>query len=124
MDKNVLVSEGQNLVRWLDKGKLKPRGAVWVYSSDTDSWRLWIIPSKEIIDKIEFYRLVAETITAHREDMQSLDVGIVEMKLDNDPAVRGLSQLLRMEGLGSAHFQNNRFNGTFLPDGVILRMAV
>lgn len=124
MDKNVLVTEGQNLVRRLDEGKLKPRGAVWVYSSDTDSWRLWIIPSETISDKIEFYRLVAQTITAHRDEMPSLDVGVVEMKTDDDPAVRGLSRFLRMEGIGAATFQNNRFNGFFLPDGVILRMAV
>jgi hypothetical protein len=29
-----------------------------------------------------------------------------------------------MEGLGSAHFSNNRFNGFLLPDGIVLRMAV
>ena len=124
MDTNLLVKEGQNLIRRLDEGKVKPRGAVWVYSSDADSWRLWVVPAEPVKDKVEFYRLVAEAISAHRDEMPSLDVGVIEMKSSEDPAVRGLNQFIHLEGLGAATFRNNRFNGFFLPDGVILRMAV
>lgn len=124
MDKDVLVSEGQALVRLLDKSSVKPRGAMWVYSSDMDSWKLWIIPSAALTDKNEFYRLVSETISNNREVVPTLDVSTVEMKAASHPAVVGLGGFLRMEGLGSAHFSNNRFNGFFLPDGVVLRMAI
>lgn len=124
MDKDALVTEGQNLVRWLDETKARPRGAMWVYSSDTDSWKLWIIPSEALTEKSEFYRLVSEAISAHRDEMPTIDVSAVELKAASHPAVRGLGSFLRMEGLGSANFSNNRFNGFFLPDGVVLRMAV
>ncbi|KEQ54488.1 hypothetical protein [Sphingobium chlorophenolicum] len=124
MDTNTLVKEGQCLVRYLDEGKVKPRGAVWVYSSDTETWRLWIVPSAQITDKSEFYRLVSETISKHRVEMPTLDIGSVELKSADHPVVQGLGKFLHMEGLGAATFSNNRFNGFFLPDGVVLRMAV
>ena len=124
MDTNTLVKEGQCLVRHLDEGKVKPRGAVWVYSSDTELWRLWIVPSAQVTDKHEFYRLVSETISKYRAEMPTLDVGSVELKAADHPVVQGLGKFLRMEGIGAATFSNNRFNGFFLPDGVVLRMAV
>ncbi|MDR7156518.1 hypothetical protein J2W40_003362 [Sphingobium xenophagum] len=124
MDTDILVKEGQRLVRYLDDSKLRPLGAVWVYSSDTSNWKLWIIPSSDVTDKREFYRIVAQTISEHRTDLPSLDVGLVEFKKADHPAVKGLGKFMRMEGIGAVTLSNNRFNGFFLPDGVILRMAV
>lgn len=124
MDTDILVKEGQRLVHRLDEGKVKPRGAIWVYSSETENWRLWIVPSAGVTDKAEFYRLVSETISQHRDEMPSLDIGDIELKRADHPAVQGLGKVLRMDGVGAATFSNNRFNGFFLPDGVVLRMAV
>jgi hypothetical protein len=123
MDTELLVKESQNLIRRLDEGKIKPRGAVWVYSSDTDDWRLWIVPSKGITDKFELYRLVSETISAHRDEMPTIDVSAVDFKTDDHPAIKGLRSFIHMDGVGSANIKNNRLNGFFLPDGVIIRMA-
>lgn len=124
MDTDILVKEGQKLIGYLDESKVRPRGAVWVYSSDSDSWKLWIVPSQEVTDKREFYRLVAQAITDHRTELPSLDVGLVEFKSADHPVMKGLGRFLHMEGIGAATFSNNRFNGFLLPDGVVLRMAV
>lgn len=124
MDKNALVEEGSKLVRWLDDSKLKPRAAMWVYNSETETWKLWIVPASEIHDKREFYLELSNIISAHRDEIPSLDISSVEFKADSHPAVKGLGAMFHMEGLGSAHFSNNRFNGFSLPDGIILRMAV
>jgi len=124
MDKKSLVSDGTELIKLLDQSKLKPRAAMWVYNSETEIWRLWIVPAKEIRDKSEFYRILSDIISGHRDDFPSLDISSVEYKADNHPAVTGLGAMLHMEGLGSAHLSNNRFNGFFLPDGIVLRMAV
>jgi hypothetical protein len=124
MDTDILVKEGQQLIRLLDASKIHPRGAVWVYSADNESWRLWIVPAAEITDRHEFYRIVAETISKHRDTLPSLDVGLVEFKDASHPAVQGLGRFLHMEGIGAATFSNNRFDGFFMPDGVVLRMAV
>ncbi len=124
MDKNSLVSDGTALIEILDKSRLKPRAAMWVYNSDTERWRLWIVPSKEVTDKFEFYRILAGLISENRDKIPGLDISDIEFKKDDHPAVSGMSSVLRMEGLGSAHFSNNRFNGFYLPDGIVLRMAV
>jgi|LauGreDrversion4_2_1035121.scaffolds.fasta_scaffold835758_2 hypothetical protein len=124
MDKGALVDEGTRLVKLLDDSKLKPRAAMWVYNSETDIWKLWIVPAAGIDDKLAFYRLLAQVISAHRAELPSFDISSVEFKADSHPAVKGLGAMLRMEGLGSAHFSNNRFNGFLLPDGIVLRMAV
>ena len=124
MDTDILVKEGQRLVGYLDEGKIKPRGAVWVYSSDADAWKLWIVPSQTITDKREFYRIVAQTITNHRAELPSLDVGMVEFKLADHPVVEGLGRFMHVEGISAVSVSNNRFNGFLLPDGVVLRMAV
>ena len=124
MDKNNLVTEGTTLVQLLDKSKLKPRAAMWVYNSETETWRLWIVPSKDASDKLEFYRVLSDIISLNRDVLPGFDISDVELKQDNHPAVMGLNSFIRMEGLGSAHFSNNRFNGFYLPDGIVLRMAV
>ena len=124
MDKGALVDEGTRLVKLLDDSKLKPRAAMWVYNSETEIWKLWIVPAAGIDDKLEFYRLLAQVISAHRAELPSFDISSVEFKADTHPAVKGLGAMLRMDGLGSAHFSNNRFNGFLLPDGIVLRMAV
>lgn len=124
MDKGSLVDEGSKLVRFLDESKLKPRAAMWVFNSETDTWKLWIVPASTIRDKREFYLLLSEVISAHRAELPSFDISSVEFKPDSHPAVKGLGAMLRMEGLGSAHLTNNRFNGFLLPDGIVLRMAV
>jgi hypothetical protein len=124
MDKNSLVNDGIALIEILDKSRLKPRAAMWVYNSETERWRLWIVPSTEVTDKLEFYRILAGLISENRDKIPGLDISDIEFKKADHPAVSGMSSVLRMEGLGSAHFSNNRFNGFYLPDGIVLRMAV
>jgi hypothetical protein len=124
MDKNALVSEGTKLVQWLDKSKLKPRAAVWVHNSETETWTLWIVPALKIEDTGEFYLELSKIISAHRDEFPSLDISSIELKKDSHPAVTGLKAMFRMDGLGSAHLSNNKLNGFFLPDGIVLRMAV
>jgi hypothetical protein len=124
VDKSALVEEGTKLIQLLDDSKLKPRAAMWVFNSETDIWKLWIVPASEIQYKKEFYFLLSGIISARRDELPSFDISSVEFKADNHPAVTGLGTMLRMEGLGSAHLSNNRWNGFLLPDGIVLRMAV
>jgi hypothetical protein len=124
VDKNTLVEEGSKLIRWLDESKLKPRAAMWVYNSETENWKLWIVPATAVQDKQEFYLTLSGIISAHRDELPGFDISSVEFKSDTHPAVKGLGAMLHMDGLGSAHLSNNLFNGFLLPDGIVLRMAV
>ncbi|MDR7035259.1 hypothetical protein [Mesorhizobium sp. BE184] len=122
MDQTVLVSQGQALTARLDETKIKPRAVMWVHQPDTDTWRLWICPNKEVDDKREFYRLVAETISKHSHELSGLDVGTTEYVAAGHPAMVGMGRFLKMPGIGSAHFSGNRFNNFYLPDGIVIRM--
>jgi hypothetical protein len=123
MDQAVLVSGGQALVKALDADGIPPRLAMWVHSTDTDIWKLWIVPPADMTDKFEFYRRLAQLIAKHRTELGSLSASDVEFATDKHPAVVGVSRFLYAPGLTSAHFSGNRFNGYYLPDGIILRSA-
>lgn len=121
MDQTVLVAAAQELTRRLDATKVKPRAVMWVHETETDTWRLWIVPDQAISDKREFYRIVAEAITQN-ETLQGLDVGSTEFVSESHPAIRGMGAFLKMPGIGSASFSGNRFNHFYLPDGIVIRM--
>ncbi len=121
MDQNTLVSSGHALVTEMDATGFSPRVAMWVHNTDTDTWKLWLVPPKGSKDKADFYRRIAQIVSAHRAEVGNLDASDTEMALDTHPAVQGISQFMRISGLGAAHFSGNRFNGYYLPDGIIMR---
>ncbi len=122
MDQEILVREAQALTSALDKTKIAPRVVMVTTSSETESWKIWIVPKSDEIDKQEFYRIVAETISI--SELRNIDVGSVELRTSSNAAIVGMSKFIRMEGIGSANLSNNTFDGVLLPDGIVIRMAV
>ncbi len=120
MDQEILVKQAQELTLGLDKTKVLPRAVMLVISQETGNWRLWVVPQKDSINKPEFYRIVAETISGN--SISDIDVGVVELAHSNNPAMLGMGKMLKMTGVGSAHVSNNTFNGVLLPDGIVIRM--
>jgi hypothetical protein len=121
MDKNLLVSSGQALVRALDAADLAPRFAMWVHNTDTDTWKLWLVPPATVTDKRDFYRRISSVVSNHRAELGGIDTSDTEMVVDSHPAIKGLRGFIRAPGLGSIHFAGNSFNGFNMPDGIILR---
>ena len=124
MDFAALVNSGQTLVGYLDQAGMHPRAAVWVHSSDTDTWRLWIVPPRTVADKHEFYRRLSETISEHRTDLPNIDASDTQMTRDDHPAIRALSRIARVEPFGAISIQSSMYNGVFLSDAIIIRMAL
>jgi hypothetical protein len=121
MDQNILVNSGHALVTALDDSGIPPRLAMWVHNTETDTWKLWIVPDPSMKDKREFYRRVSEIISKNQAAFGGIDASDTEMLADNHPAIRGLSRFIRAQGLCSITFSGNVFNGFYLPDGIILR---
>jgi len=121
MDQNTLVSGGHALVKAMDETGFHPRIAMWVHNTDVDTWKLWLVPPIGHVDKSDFYRRIAEIVTNHRTKLSGIDASDTEMVLDTHPAMRGISQFVRAPGLLNIHFSGNRFNGFYLPEGIILR---
>ncbi len=118
------VRAAQALMRLMDGAGLRPRAALWTYTSETDSWRLWIVPPAGILDKREFYLRLADVFAAHTNELIGLDIGEVQYVDAKHPVIQGLGRILRAEGPAEIRFSNNMLNGYFLPDAVVLRMAV
>jgi hypothetical protein len=118
------VRAAQALVQLLDEAGLPPRAALWTYTSDSDSWRLWVVPPTELKDKREFYLRLADVFAAHASEVAGLDMGEVQFIEAKHPVIQGLGRIFHAEGNGEIRFTNNMLNGYFLPDAIIIRMAV
>jgi hypothetical protein len=121
MDPSTLVASGQALIKALDDSGFRPRLAMWVHNPEADTWRLWIVPPSGQSDKRSFYARVSEAISDKRSVFGTMDAADVQMIPDTHPAVRGLANFIKIPDLGNAMFSGNRFNGFYLPDGIILR---
>lgn len=122
MDQSTLVKEAQTLTMALDGTKIAPRAVMITMPSETNSWKIWIVPQSVQFNKPEFYRIIAEVIT--QNDLKNIDMGSVELRPSTYPGVVGLSKLLHMEGVGSVNVSSNSYEGMLLPDGIVIRMAV
>ena len=122
MDQNLLVKSGHILVQALDEAGIPPRAAMWVHSTDTDTWKLWLVPHKSVTNERDFYRRLSEIVTKSREELGGVDAADVEMASDTHPAIQGMRRIISMPGCGSAYFSGNRFDDFYLPDGIVLRM--
>lgn len=105
----------------MDESGFGPRLAMWVHNTDTDTWKLWLVPPKGKVDKEEFYRRIVEIVSKKRTELGNIDASDTEMVLDTHRAVKGISRFIKMTELSSAHFNGNMFDGYYLPDGIILR---
>jgi hypothetical protein len=122
VDQELLVRQAQALTGSLDGTKVGPKAVMLVISQETGNWRLWIVPTDESINKQEFYRIVAETIS--KTGISDIDVGSVELAKSDNPAMQGMGKMIRADGIGSMYMSNNTYNGVLLPDGVVIRMAL
>jgi hypothetical protein len=128
MDQDTLVgpnvAAAQKLTQLLDAAGIGPRAVLWVRESDTALWRLWIVPNKGITDKQDFYRRIVNVISGHRGELSGLEASDTVFVADSHPAIQGLKDFIRVEGTSNVHFSNNVLHGFFLPDAMIVRMAV
>lgn len=124
MDTNVLVSDGHALIKLLDADGAPPRAAMWVYAPDTDTWKLWLVPSRGLTDQREFYRRVSAIISLHRDQFSAIDAGDVQMLADSHPAIAALAKMFGVPGISDTRIAGNTLNGFYVPDGILMRMAL
>ncbi|HXY58656.1 MAG TPA: hypothetical protein VEH76_08750 [Methylocystis sp.] len=122
MDQGSLVSSGQALVRALDESGLPPRAAMWVHETENDNWRLWLVPPKGTTDRRDFFLQIAKIVAENRLRLGGFDTGDARMVLDDHPAIKGLRSYMKVPGLNNIFFPGNKFEGYYLPEGIILRL--
>ena len=122
MDQATLVKSGTGLIRLLDQTDLKPDVAMWVHYDDIDSWKLWISPNRQVSDKLEFYRIVDDQITAHPQETEGLDVSATEYVPQDSERVRALRRLMSLPDLGTKYLTGNMVDGYYVPEGIAIRV--
>lgn len=122
MDQSLLVAGGHRLVDLLSKEGSPPRAAIWVHYPDANTWKLWIVPNKDITDRFEFYQQISRVISSARESMHGLDAGEIEMIAADHEAMQALKSMFRVSGNSDIRISNNTLNGFFIPDGIILHL--
>ena len=128
MDQKLLVGPdidaSQCLVRLMDEAALTPRAVAWIYNEDTDSWRLWIVPAETVSEKREFYRKLSVIVAKNRSVLGGLDTSSTQFMAPDHPAIQALGSIFRHEGIGNIQLSNSVLNGYYLPDAIVIRMAL
>ncbi|WP_156435448.1 hypothetical protein [Bradyrhizobium lablabi] len=122
MDQGTLVRNGRRLLELLTENKLAPRAAVWVSSPETGIWRLWIVPSKDLKDKHEFYRRTSEIISKNRVDFPDFEISDIEFVSESHPAILALKRFAKVTGGSTVQIQSSMVDGFYLPDCIVLEM--
>jgi hypothetical protein len=105
----------------MDEAGFGPRLAMWVHNTDSDTWKLWLVPPKGTSDEAAFYRKMVEIVSGNRDKLGTMDAGDTKMVPETHPVARGIGGFIKLPGLGAAYFSGNVFYGFYLPDGIILR---
>jgi fumarylacetoacetate (FAA) hydrolase family protein len=82
-----------------------------------------MLPHKSLTDQKEFYRILSEIISTHRADLGGIEASDVEIKTENNPAIKGLSMMFNVSGSAAINISQNMINGYYVPDGIILLMS-
>jgi hypothetical protein len=121
MDKETLVSVGRRIVTELDKTELRPRFAMWVQNSEFMTWKLWLLPGRDVTKSEDIYRDYFRKLASVLEDSDGIDTSMVQLVKSDDPAVRAIATAFHVPGLSDVHLGNNLFNGYYMLDGILLR---
>lgn len=120
------VEAAQRLIELLDEEGLEPRAALWVFSPDHGRWRLWLVPRADGrgVQIREVYMRISRVISKNRDEMQNIDIGDIDILEEKHEAIKELSKLFRIDGIGRVHISNNKLNNIFIPEAIILRLAL
>jgi hypothetical protein len=115
------IAAAQDLVRLLDQDGFSPRAALWAVDSDSPIWKLWVVPPEGGVERLDFYRRLGRVYTENR-DTRLPERDSVRYVTADDPAIVGLSRLVRAPGITSVTMTSNAVDGRMLPDSVVIRM--
>jgi len=119
-----MVQKGAGLIKKLDEVELTPTVAFWLFSSDNNTWKLFIA-EKEMAKKGSryFYKKIQDLIykTLDLRDFPLENIVIMPV---NDP----LCLLIRMavktgeKDISKIYFQHSSINGVMIEDALIYRV--
>ena len=110
------IEAGRAFLDLLDRIEIPVVGALWMYSPDTDRWKLVIVtPAARQGSKA----LYLKAINAGTE----LDLANVEFQPPESALFKALGGAIRVGGNSTMRMRQNVFNGVYVEDALIYRLA-
>ena len=121
------ISDTISLVKILESQGDKPSTVIWYYFSDADEWRLLLAgPSFDALlpnQESRAYQKVAEAL--NKAEVTSLTIGEVKLIKTDYPLLNVTRFLIGTppDAIIRAHFKDNRVNGIFIKEMLVLRSS-
>lgn len=120
------IDAGLTLIRALDEAGYGTVAALWLYNSDTETWRMTIAYDGPRADLQSKYLQAAEISADWRgkhPDQPILDLSKVRITSADDKLISALRPVVRLEGVGEVRFSQNVVDGIFVEDALLHRVA-
>lgn len=117
-----MVNVGRELIERLDNKDLSINAALWLYSSDSDSWKL-LISSPQVRHKgpRHLYKLIQSILFRFEKRPISLsDISVLD---DRNKMISNLKTAIHTgKGFANIRFTHNFVNGILVEDAYIYRL--
>ena len=110
------IEAGREFLSLLDRIEVPVVGSLWMYSADTSKWKLVIITTDERQGSKALY---LKAINAG----SSLDLTNVEFQPPESALFKALGSAMRIGGISTIRMRQNMFNGVYVEDALIYRLA-
>jgi hypothetical protein len=114
---------GATLVQKLDESGLKPSSALWLYSSDDESWKL-VIATKQVSEKgpLDVYGQIQKVFQESQKELEGISFFDVTVVNPDSPIVSILRTAVHTDnGIQEIRLTNNSFAGTMIEDALLYR---
>lgn len=121
------ITDTISLVKTLESQGDKPSTVIWYYFPDADEWRLLLAgPSFDALlpkDESRAYQKVAEALS--KAEVSSLTIGEVKLIRTDYPLLNATRFLIGTppDAMIRARFKDNRVNGIFIKEMLVLRSS-
>lgn len=124
MAEDVLVSadieRGAALVRAMDEAGFPVLGAMWLYRTDLEAWRLTIATPRAA----NLWDALGEVQKIGREHgFDGIDLARINLVPPSDRTISALSRARRLEGLGGVRLLTSMIDGVYIEDAYVYRAA-
>ena len=92
------------------------RGAFWLYQPDAERWRLVIVTPEAEKGSKDLY------LKAIRADAE-IDLAKVDFQPPSSSVFKALGGLIRVDGVNTVRMRRNAFNGVYIEDALVYRLA-
>lgn len=120
-----MIDAGRDLIVSLDNDNAAIGGALWLYASETETWKFVIaVPEVKSKGPKKAYEKVQSTILRMPKEKPSISLRDISIRDTNDPLITLLRIMLRTgSGVSGIRATGNVISGVLIEDAYIYRLV-